>query len=56
MALFVNIDERAAAVIVAAAGLVLWAVLAPESFNSTVEMVWGGITGAVSGAQAGVSG
>lgn len=51
MAIFVNIDERAAGVIIVAAALVLWAILAPESFSSTVDTGMGIIEGAISGAQ-----
>lgn len=56
MATFVQIDERAAAVVVLAAALVLWATLDPASFQNTIDTVLGGIEGAVNGAIDGATG
>lgn len=50
MAIFVNIDERAAAVIVVVAVLVIWAVVSPDSFSQTVDQGISVIEGAIDGA------
>lgn len=56
MAVFINIDERAAAVILLAAGIVLWGVLAPDSLQAAITTGVNVLTGAFEGAMAGVNG
>lgn len=55
MAAFIKVDEKAALAIVAAAGLVLWAMLDPASFQNTLDTIVGAVQGAIDGAMAGAS-
>lgn len=50
MARIVVVDEKVGLVVLAAVALLLWAVVAPESFDSTVSSLEAIIDGAISGA------